>query len=380
MLPGVSKLVVLAVLKLALRLELGPEYDSNANRAEVVQGATMPRDVPTGSFLVRTTARGQLSWRSGRNLLRASGLIGGKVFFNPDVQDQNMLIGQLALEDRVRAHDRVELAFGGDYYDVGQQTVISTCAVRSCDRHRDFRNGTAYGRLFVLGEGGQLMLGGGFRGFQWKPDPAFDFIAGAVDVVSLVRFTAGPPDKEHEIDLSASYHFERRLYEGIREVNTCPPGMLSDTCIGNGGGTRSDFFHEGMLDFTWIRVVLLGVSYAVQLNQSNSFGQSLLRHIVSLKFSARLPWQLYLTLKGQLFVNRYLDPVLLDRQVNSQTFISIEDENRNAVIADLERPIGKSGVAISVRYSLFTNELSSAPVTFMRHVAYLGVSYRIGSK
>jgi hypothetical protein len=72
--------------------------------------------------------------------------------------------------------------------------------------------------------------------------------------------------------------------------------------------------------------------------------------------------------------------VLLDRQVNSQTFISIEDENRNAVIVDLERPIGKSGVAVSVRYSLFTNELSSAPVSFMRHVAYVGVSYRLGSR
>jgi hypothetical protein len=223
MLPGVSKVVVLAVLKLALRLELGPEYDSNANRAEVVHGATMPRDSPTGSFLVRTTARGQLAWRSGRNLLRASGLIGGKIFFSPDVQDQNMLVGQLSLEDRVRAHDKLELAVGGDYYDVGQQAVVTSCAVRSCDRHRDFRNGTAYARLFVLGEGGQLMLGGGFRGFQWKSDPAFDFMAGSADVISLVRFTAGPPDREHEIDLTASYHVERRFYQGMREVNNCPP-------------------------------------------------------------------------------------------------------------------------------------------------------------
>lgn len=379
MLPGVSPVVVLAVLKLALRLELGPEYDSNANRAEVVAGA-MENDTPQGSFLVRTTIRGQLAWRSGRNTLRASGLIGGKVFFNPDVQDQNMLVGQLALEDRIRAAEVLDLALGGDYYDVGQQNVAAACAFRSCDRHRDFRNGSFYARLHFLGEGGQFMLGGGVRGFEWKPDAAFDFIAGQLDALTLVRFTAGPPEREHEIDLSAGYHLERRFYGGMREVNNCPPGMLADTCIGNGGGNRSDWFHEGTLDFTWIRVVLLGVGYAVQLNQSNSFGQSLLRHIVSLKLSARLPWQLYLTVKGQLFINRYLDPVLLDRQVNSQTFISIEDENRNAVIADLERPIGKSGVAISLRYSLFTNELSSAPVTFIRHVAYVGVSYRVGSK
>jgi hypothetical protein len=79
-------------------------------------------------------------------------------------------------------------------------------------------------------------------------------------------------------------------------------------------------------------------------------------------------------------VNKYLDPVLLDRQVATQTFISIEDENRNALVVDIERPIGKSGVAVAARYSLYTNELSAAPVQFMRHVAYLGVSYKIASK
>jgi hypothetical protein len=62
--------------------------------------------------------------------------------------------------------------------------------------------------------------------------------------------------------------------------------------------------------------------------------------------------------------------------VNSQTFISIEDENRNAFIADIERPIGKSGVAVEARYSVFTNELSASPASFLRHVVYLGASYR----
>jgi hypothetical protein len=165
------------------------------------------------------------------------------------------------------------------------------------------------------------------------------------------------------------------------EVNTCQPGMaLTSSCIQFGGDKRADFFHEGTLELTWLRVVLLSAAYSMQVNTSNSFGQSLLRHIVTAKFASRLFWELYLTLKGQLMITRYLDPVLLDRQVNSQTFISIEDENRNAFVADLERPIGRTGLAVQARYSVYTNELTEAPVAFLRHVVYLGLTYSAATK
>jgi hypothetical protein len=376
----VSGVLVLAVLKLTLRLELGPEYDSNANRAEIVQGA-QNNDVPTGSFLLRTTVRAGLTWRSGRNVLRLQGLAGGKVFFNPEVWDQNMIVGQLVAEDRFRVNDKVDLGLAGEYYDAAQQSTAPPCAVVSCDRHRDFRSGSAVARLGFYDDPGEFAITGGYRGFQWKPDHAFDFDAGQLTALAGVRIYAGPPEREHEIDLSASYHMERRLYAGVFDVNDCPPGMpLSASCIVPGGGQRADWFHEGDLELTWLRWVLLSASYSIQLNSSNSFGQSLVRHLITAKLGARLFWQLYLTVKGQLLVTRYLDPVLLDRQVNTQTFVSIEDENRNAVVVDLERPIGRTGVAIEARYSFYTNELTTVPVSFLRHVVYLGISYRVGTK
>jgi len=72
--------------------------------------------------------------------------------------------------------------------------------------------------------------------------------------------------------------------------------------------------------------------------------------------------------------------VLLDRVVNTQTFITIEDENRNAVIVDLERPFVGSGLALNARYSVYTNELSASPVSFLRQVVYLGLTYRVGAR
>jgi hypothetical protein len=371
-----SGVLVLAVLKLTLKLELGPEYDSNANRAELIDG--MPaRDVPTGSFLARTTVRGSLTWRRGLNVLRVSGLFGGKVFFNPAVQDQNTLVGQAGLEDRLRVAPWLELGFAGDYYDAAQQTVFTECSTISCDRHRDFRSGSAVARVSILDSPGELTLTGGYRGFVWKPDPQFDFQAGQATALAAVRIYTGRADREHEIDLTASYHLERRLYNGLQEVNACAPNGLDPSCIQVGAERRADWFHEGFFELTWVRTVLLSAAYGLQVNQSNSFGQSLLRHLVSGKLATRLPWQLYLTVKVQLFVNR---SVLLADPVNSQSLTSIEDENRNAFIADLERPIGKTGVAVEARYSVYTNELGSSTTHFLRHVAYLGVSYRVSSR
>jgi len=376
----VSGVLVLAVLKLTLRLELGPEYDSNANRAEIVQGAAN-NDTPTGSFLLRSTARAGLAWRGGANTLRLQGVLGGKVFFNSDVWDQNVIVGQVIVDDRVRVRDWLDLGFAGDYYDAAQQSTAPPCAVVSCDRHRDFRSGSAVARIGIVDEPGELALTGGYRGFQWKPDPSFDFQAGQLTALAGVRLQAGGPEREHEIDLSASYHLERRFYAGVVDVNACPPGMpLQAACIVPGNAQRRDWFHEGMIELTWLRWVLLSASYSVQLNASDSFGQSLVRHLITAKLGARLFWQLYLTLKGQLLITRYLDPVLLDRQVNTQTFVSIEDENRNAFIADLERPIGRTGLAVEARYSIYTNELTAVPVSFLRQVVYVGISYRVGSK
>ena len=72
--------------------------------------------------------------------------------------------------------------------------------------------------------------------------------------------------------------------------------------------------------------------------------------------------------------------MLLDQNIASQTFVTIEDENRNNVIVDLERPIGETGLAVNARYSIFTNEISPSPVSFLRQVVYLGLTYRVGAR
>ena len=365
----------LAVVRFGLTLSLGPEYDSNANRAEVVANAESP-DSPVGSFLLRTTANFQLAWRRGVNLLRVSVGGGGKIYFDSRVFDQDVLVVQLAAEDRFRLSRVAQLALAGDYYDAWQLDV-------SPFRHRDFRSGSLVGKLAFVDPLGEVTLSGGYRGFQYKPDPYFDFQAGQANALAVARLRFGA-NEDHELDVAASYHLERRFFNGVVQLldaTQCPyGGPILDKCLIAGTAARADWFHEGGIELTYVGPLLVALGYGIQLNLSNSFGQSLLRNMITLKLAYRLPWSLYATLKAQLYVTKYLDPVLLDHQIQSQTFITIEDENRNAVILDVERPIRNTGLAVDARYSVYTNELSPSPVSFLRQVVYLGLTYRIGAR
>lgn len=370
-------LLALAVVRFGLTLSLGPEYDSNANRAEVVAHAESP-DAPVGSFLVRTTAEGQLVWRRGINLLRLAGGIGGKVFFNPAVFDQDVGVLQLGAEDRVRVARFLQLGASGDYYDAAQLDVAPY-------RHRDFRSGAALARVYFVDPLGDVTLSGGYRGFQYKPDPYFDFQAAQATARAVARLHFGA-NQDHELDLASVYHLERRYFPGVIQAldeSLCPPGHpILDMCLiaAADGTRRADWWHEGGFELTYVGALLVAVGWAAQLDLSNSFGQSLFRQLLTLKLAYRFPWNLYATLKAQLLVTRYLDPVLLDRIIQTATFVTIEDENRNALIVDLERPVGATGLAVDARYSLYTNELSPSPVSFLRHLVYVGLTYRFGAR
>jgi len=385
----VLSLAALAVVRFGLTLSLGPEYDSNANRAEQVANTESP-DTPTPSFLLRSQGTLRMTWRTQSNALRLYATGGGKIFFNPAVFDQDVFALSLGGEDRVRVARFLNVAIAADYYDAWQLPVAPY-------RARDFRSGSAVGRIYFVDPLGEVTLTGGYRGFQYKPDPYFDFQAGQFTAYGVARLVFGY-NSDHELDVAATYHMERRWFAGVVELFAdpqppigSPPPMpplqpcaygqpINDRCLIAGSDQRHDWFHETGLEITYVGPLLVGLGYGLQLNQSNSFGQSLIRHIVTLKLSYRFPWSIYATVKAQLYASVYLDPVLLDHVFNTLQFTTIEDENRNNVIVDVERPIGNTGLAVNARYSIFTNEITPSPVSFLRQVVYLGLTYRVGAR
>jgi hypothetical protein len=245
-------------------------------------------------------------------------------------------------------------------------------------------------RLSFLDRHGDVTFLGGYRGFQYKPDNSFSFQAAHAGVVTAAHLESVRGTHTHELGFTASYQLEYRWFAGDQEYlrndftdeqHQCGPGFtVYADCIkpDTPFARRHDWFHDLSFEISYVGPLLVATSYGLQLNLSDSFGYSLLRHVFTARVAARLFWEIYGTLKAQVFYNTYLDPVLLGTTLTLRP-ASIEDENRNAFIVDLERPIGKTGVAIVVRYSLYTNELTSnSPVQFIRHVVYAGVSYNVG--
>ena len=72
---------------------------------------------------------------------------------------------------------------------------------------------------------------------------------------------------------------------------------------------------------------LLGAGLAGQLNDSNSYGESLLRGAVYLRGVLLLPWQLSLAARAELVATRYADAVQVGRDP-AGAFLSIEEEGR----------------------------------------------------
>ena len=81
---------------------------------------------------------------------------------------------------------------------------------------------------------------------------------------------------------------------------------------------------------------------------------------------------------GRKQVNIFLDSLLITRDVNSQSFVSIDDENCNSLSLILSRDLSTS-VAVEGRYVIFSNEFATEELDFRRQTAYLGFVYNTGS-
>jgi hypothetical protein len=245
------------------------------------------------------------------------------------------------------------------------------------------------GRNFgLLGGDGELVLPGprdhrvrafaGVRRFRYKPDPDFDWIGDRYGLDYRATIWTGDPDRDPDasfVDVRAGYRFERRGFSGTALTSECPEGETDPSCIRSSGLARTDLNHalSGELVFTGEQI--WSARYELQINDSNSFGNSLVRQRLELGFTAELPWQWFVTAKGALQLDLFLDPLLLARDVQAQSFVSIDDENRNELALHLSRDLGPN-LAVEGRYALFSNEFATRELDFRRQTFYLGAVYR----
>jgi hypothetical protein len=360
-----------------LTVEGGSEYDTNIHRLEVP--ADEERDVP-GAALVRGGARLHLGWaRSARDRLVVAGFGGAKLFGSDGGQGENVLVtaGDTRYE-RAIGERGATWAARGSFYDASNYRPLG--GGDPAIAGRTFSTASAEAALAIAGpRGHRVTTHAGYRTFRYKPDADFDWSGEHYGVGYRAGLWRGDPDTDLDaasFDLDLAYRLERRGYTGRAYTNACGDGADPDpsctvpTLLG-----RRDLVHAASAELVYTGDRVWTARYEAQRVDSNSYGQSLIRQRLELGLTTELYRELYLTARAALQLNTFLDPLLLARDVESQTFVTIEDENRNWLMLHLARALGGAW-SVEARYALFGNEFATEPLAFRRQTFYLGAVYR----
>jgi hypothetical protein len=346
--------------------EGGGELDSNVQRVET--GAGLPTaPVATGllRFGARVEHRGKLA--GGASALTLSDLT--RIVSDDNVSIENVTV--LAGTGRwLRALPDRPVAIGAS------ATAIDALPLSDSTGARTFRNLGADAMLVLRdSEERALTLGFGIRDFVYKPDDEFDWRGPAANArLDLVLWQA--PSKTKSLELVGTFGFEARTFGSIALANGCAPGAPTNPgCAASTDLTRRDRYQRMGVELTWVGRQLAAVGYQLSLIDSNSFGQSLARHRVNLSGTAALGRGVYGTLLAFLQIDQYLDGLVVRRDLQSQEFTNIEDENRSSLQLRLARGLTKDW-ALEGRAAIWRNLAGGAmALDFRRELIYLGIVY-----
>jgi hypothetical protein len=360
----------------ALQLEAGSEYDSNVHRLDRREGEDVNVD---GSPVARLGARHRLAWRrTDRERLALSSHAGLKMFGTDAAQSENVAILSADGTYEWGLPGRGALVgLNGTYYDAIPYHLSDGDRMYAS---RHFRIGGGEGTATLVGASGhRLTAMAGYRAFRYKPNQDFDWRGEHVGLLYQGTFWRGDPDRDDNaasIELSAGYRIERRGYEGPARTNSCADQDSPEpSCSAGTELERADLNHSLAAEVLYTGRRVYSARYELQVNDSNSFGESLVRQRLQLDVTTELFRDLFLTAEATVLVHIYLDPLLVARDVQALTFVSIDEENRNSLSLHLSRAFGPRW-SLEGRYAIYSNEFTNQELTFRRQTAYLGVVYR----
>ncbi len=358
-----------------LRAELGAEYDTNAHRAEVVTGAVNAPVI--ASPLERVVVSGTLSdVVTGGQAIALAATVAAKVYDANGAHDEDVAIVSSSAAWQTTVNDKSALTLSAAYYEAfqGAPDNLDDAALR-----RNFRSLAPSLQLdWSATERLSVAASAGYRMFVFKPDRDIDFDAPTVGVE--LRW-ARQPDSGADWEAAVGAAFERRTFGGPAFIR-CPAPAQPDINIPcSGPDTRVDDFLMSHLEVTRIGRVLLGAGYAFQLNLSNSFGETVMRHFAIGRLALALPGGFTLAARAELLFATYRDPVPVGvGPISPGSAISVEsigDENRSSVRIDLSRELGER-MRVITRYTLYANELgTTSPVSYRRQTLLLSLAFAL---
>jgi hypothetical protein len=359
-----------------VRAELGPEIDSNAHRTEQVKAAGVANPAPVVSPLARAVLSGSLQdiVADGQQVA-VSATVAGKVFGKDAARSEDVAIVETSALWRAAFGESGAVSASAAYYEAFQRAAMDPDYV---SERRDFRSLTGTLRVSrAIADHVELGGGGGYRLFLYKADRSYDFQSPSAHLD--LRWAREAEDGAADWEATARASYERRAFAGKALIGVATGCPLSPACVfSTSPDGRVDHLFTGAFDVARTGAVLVGGGYAVHLNLSNSFGETVTRHFLTARFAAELPFGLSLAARVEVLFARYADAIVVAQSSDTagRAFITYDDENRSSARVDLSRNLTER-VQLIARYTLYTNELAATAVTYRRQTALLSAAFTL---
>ncbi len=349
----------------AITLEGGAEADTNVERVETGGDLDVqPIAAPVERLGGRVEHRDHLA--GGTYSLAVSALM-------RYVDDSNASVENVALVT-------------GDVrwvHPVGDRPVSLGFALTAADAlpltdpigDRTFRNLGADGLVVMRAEDRVLTLALGVRQFVYKPiiDHSFDWV-GPVASARLDLTLWESADHTRTLELAGSAGFEARAYQGNADANACMDVTSSPSCIAPTSLPRHDRYQRVGVELTYTGGFVIAGGYQLSVIDSNSFGQSLVRHRATVSATTELPLGLFVTGTVILQIDQYLDGLITEDDLQHTEVTSLSDENRSSIQLRLARPVSPTW-SIEARGAIWRDLGDTMGTEFHRELVYLGAIY-----
>lgn len=230
--------------------------------------------------------------------------------------------------------------------------------------------------LLVLDGGADrhLTIGFGWRDFTYKENRDFDW-DGPSASARLDLELWSPPQGTRSVELAAFVAAESRTYNSYALADACPPGSPpSDTCSAPTSHTRRDRSTRIGAEVTYTGRVIASLGYQLTVIDSNSFGQSLIRHRTTVSATRGLPKGFQGTVLAILQIDQYIDGLVVKKDLQRSEFTSLDDENRSSLQLRLGKPVSSSWT-VETRGAIWRDLGDQMDSTFRRASIYAGIIY-----
>lgn len=332
------------------RVQVGQEYDTNSWR-------TYSPDEP--DLLARIVLEGALLYGTGPHRLSLSYHGGFKAFYHQTAE--NLVATRLDAGYRWRASKRWLLGARFNLHDTSMDVH---------DRDYLLTRGELFSRVGIS-RWLELEFFVGGRYFLFKPDHYMDY--------TLKLTHAGPLAgirlylrANRDVTAILQYSVDGRFYDSRAQ-------MLKAGAIIAADMNRIDIRHSGSISVRQrIRYaqglnLIIEVSYALSVNDTNSYGSAADWHRLSLLFSAQLPFDFTLHLMGRLQFSGYLDGIFIEGNLYDPD----ADENENSLVARLSYLLW-GDLSVFIHAAVYRNDFQSRELdlpSFRRETVMLGVAY-----